>query len=84
MSVLACSRRSNYTLSVNMIAAPFNMTAFNDGYHIVHHLNSVLHWSEMPLAFMRNIDKLPNTTGTRNASLKYLSQLSSSSRRCSQ
>jgi len=48
---------SNYGLTVNLIGAPFNLLAFNDGYHIVHHVNSVLHWSEMPLAFIRNIDR---------------------------
>merc|ERR1719424_2816575 len=47
----------NYGLTVNLINAPFNMLTFNDGYHIVHHINSVCHWTEMPLHFIRNIDK---------------------------
>jgi len=48
---------SNYGLTVNLIASPFNMQTFNDGYHIVHHLSARRHWSEMPLHFIKNIDK---------------------------
>ena len=47
---------SNYGLTVNMTKAPFNMCTFNDGYHIAHHSNSVMHWSEMPLHFIHNLD----------------------------
>ena len=30
---------------------------FNDGYHITHHVNSRIHWTEMPLHFIEHIDK---------------------------
>lgn len=51
------SPSSNYTLACNHVNAPFNMLTFNDGYHITHHVNSVCHWSEMPLNFIKNLDK---------------------------
>jgi len=51
------SPESNYSLACNHIAAPFNMTTFNDGYHITHHVTSITHWSEMPIHFVKNLDK---------------------------
>jgi hypothetical protein len=42
---------SNYTLTYNCMDTPGNQTTFNDGYHIVHHLNARLHWTEMPKYF---------------------------------
>jgi len=49
--------RSNYGLTYNLLGSKLNQTTFNDGYHIVHHENSRCHWSEMPAAFIKNIDK---------------------------
>ena len=49
--------QSNYGLACNHINAPFNMLTFNDGYHITHHVTSITHWSEMPLHFIKNLDK---------------------------
>jgi len=51
------SPTSNYTLACNHLNAPFNMLTFNDGYHITHHVTSRCHWSEMPLHFIKNLDK---------------------------
>merc|ERR1719228_2202505 len=44
-------RFSNYALTYNCIDTPVNQTTFNDGYHIIHHLNARMHWSEMPQYF---------------------------------
>merc|ERR1719247_817116 len=49
--------QSNYGLACNHLNAPFNMLAFNDGYHITHHVSSITHWSEMPLHFIQHLDQ---------------------------
>jgi len=39
----------NYALTVNCIGTGSNnQMSFNDGYHIIHHYNSRIHWSELP------------------------------------
>jgi len=48
---------SNYALTYNCIDTPVNQRTFNDGYHIVHHVNARLHWSEMPNYFYEHKDK---------------------------
>jgi len=50
-------RHSNYALTYNCIDTPVNQTTFNDGYHIIHHLNARLHWSEIPQYFYDTKDK---------------------------
>jgi len=46
----------DHALTYNCINHIENLYTFNDGYHIVHHINSRLHWSEMPQRFL---DELP-------------------------
>lgn len=38
---------SNYALTYNCMNTPENQLTFNDGYHIVHHIISFLHWTEV-------------------------------------
>jgi len=45
----------DYALTYNCINHVENLFTFNDGYHIVHHINSRLHWSEMPQRFVDNL-----------------------------
>jgi fatty acid desaturase len=42
------------TNSITCINAGYNHRAFNDGYHIGHHLKANRHWSEMPQDFLDN------------------------------
>ena len=49
--------RCNYHLAYNVINHPCNQRAFNDGYHVEHHVNSRRHWSELPRSFVRNLEK---------------------------
>lgn len=49
--------QSNYALTYNCLDSPTNQMTFNDGYHIVHHVNARLHWSEIPEYFDQTRDK---------------------------
>lgn len=40
--------RSNYGLTYNCVGCADNQRSFNDGYHILHHHNSQLHWTQFP------------------------------------
>lgn len=42
---------SNYALTYNCIDTFVNQRTFNDGYHVLHHINGGMHWSEMPAHF---------------------------------
>lgn len=44
---------SNYSLTYNCIDTFQNQTTFNDGYHVIHHANARLHWSEIPEYFYK-------------------------------
>lgn len=48
---------SNYLLTYNCIDAPGNQRTFNDGYHVIHHLNPRMHWSELAAAFASSWEK---------------------------
>ncbi len=37
-----------YLSSSTLINHRYNVNCFNDGYHVVHHIAPMLHWSEMP------------------------------------
>lgn len=49
--------RSSYGLTYNIINSEENMKTFNDGYHIIHHVNSKLHWTQLPVRFMETLEK---------------------------
>ena len=49
------SPRSPYGMTYNCVAFAGNQRSFNDGYHICHHANSRLHWSQLPAHFQARL-----------------------------
>merc|ERR1719261_1041287 len=47
----------NCALAINVINTQENLYSFNDGYHITHHLNSRLHWTELAFHFYQNLER---------------------------
>ncbi|KAG8460941.1 hypothetical protein KFE25_010692 [Diacronema lutheri] len=45
----------DYVSTYNCLAVLDNRFTFNDGYHIIHHVNARKHWSEMPAAFVDSL-----------------------------
>jgi hypothetical protein len=48
---------NDYKSSITCINARYNRRAFNDGYHISHHLVANRHWTDHPGELLENIDK---------------------------
>ncbi|HEX4339063.1 MAG TPA: fatty acid desaturase [Polyangiaceae bacterium] len=44
-----------YLSSITCINSRYNRRAFNDGYHIGHHLKAKAHWTEYPVEFEANV-----------------------------
>ncbi len=46
-----------YRNSITCINSSYNRRAFNDGYHIGHHLSATRHWTDMPTELVTNRQK---------------------------
>ena len=46
-----------YKNSVTCINTKYNVKCWNDGYHISHHLQSTMHWTEHPAYFLETLDE---------------------------
>lgn len=56
---------SPYRSTYNCLACPDNARTYNDGYHIIHHLNSRLHWSQLPQQFAATLAEHDENDGER-------------------
>lgn len=54
---LLSSYKYNCALTLNVMNHFDNQVAFNDGYHITHHVKPSCHWTEMPLEFLTNLER---------------------------
>lgn len=57
MFVDPAKSRSSYSLAYNCVDTPDNQKSFNDGYHIIHHVNPRVHWTDMPKTFLSKMDE---------------------------
>jgi fatty acid desaturase len=46
-----------YRASITCINTRYNRRCFNDGYHVLHHLQPRCHWTEHPREFARNLSE---------------------------
>jgi len=49
---------TNFGHSINIVGSSYNKRCFNDGYHIMHHLYPQAHYTELPLLYAKDFDKL--------------------------
>ena len=47
----------NFTSAINCINTKYNQTCWNDGYHTVHHLRPAMHYTEIPVEFLKLRDQ---------------------------
>ena len=50
-------------MAYSCVAHADNQRSFNDGYHVQHHLNSRLHWSELPARFLETMAQHADADG---------------------
>ncbi|MEP7251399.1 MAG: fatty acid desaturase [Ginsengibacter sp.] len=58
--------------SLNCINTSYNRICWNDGYHVIHHLRPGLHYTEMPLEFLKRKDAFAENKAIVFDSLNYL------------
>ncbi|MDQ3845582.1 MAG: fatty acid desaturase [Bacteroidota bacterium] len=61
-----------YKSSINCINTSYNKICWNDGYHIIHHLRPALHYTEMPLEFLKQKDSFAENKALVFNGIHYL------------
>ena len=54
-------------MTYSCVAHADNQRSFNDGYHVQHHLNSRLHWSELPARLIETLAQHADADGDWSA-----------------
>ena len=49
--------RCNFRLAINVVNHPDNQRSFNDGFHVLHHVNSQIHWTDFPSTFVKRLEE---------------------------
>eukprot|EP00798_Chlamydomonas_sp_ICE-L_P024189 gene24189-9786_t len=60
-----------FNCTYNCLACSDNTRTYNDGYHILHHLNSRLHWSELPSSFLSTLQRHQERDGSEFPPLTF-------------
>ncbi|HQV40028.1 MAG TPA: fatty acid desaturase [Flavobacteriales bacterium] len=63
---------NDYRNSITCINVKFNHKCWNDGYHISHHINPTLHWTEHPTYFREHLDEFAQNRSVVFAGLNFL------------
>ncbi|MBI1344528.1 MAG: fatty acid desaturase [Terrimonas sp.] len=61
-----------YKSCFNCINTNYNTKCWNDGYHLIHHLKPGVHYTEMPVLFMKEADKIASQQSLVFDGIHYL------------
>jgi fatty acid desaturase len=62
---------NHFKNSITCINVPFNHRCWNDGYHISHHIDPTMHWTEHPVYFREHLADFANNEAVVFAGLNY-------------
>ena len=63
---------NNYTNAITCINTNYNKACWNDGYHVTHHIRPSIHYTEMPIEFMKQKDKMAEERSLVFEGIHYL------------
>lgn len=63
---------NHFKNSITCINVPFNHRCWNDGYHISHHIDPTMHWTEHPVYFREHLKDFADNEAVVFAGLNYM------------
>ena len=63
---------NHFKNSITCINVKFNQRCWNDGYHISHHIDPTMHWTEHPVYFRENLKEFAYNEAVVFAGLNYM------------
>ena len=63
---------NDYRNSITCINVKFNHKCWNDGYHISHHINPTMHWTDHPVFFREHLQDFAKNRSVVFAGLNFL------------